>query len=110
MLKMAMSSAALGLLRALVSRANAPRDRILLTNWRSVDWQSLTFTGERHQIELRIAGPDSAGVAARLIHGIGDHEFAIPGQIVADIAAVGDCVHSGDGSALVRLEALTITE
>jgi hypothetical protein len=45
---MAMSAAALGLLRELIERAQVPRDRFLLSEWQSTDWQSLTFQGERH--------------------------------------------------------------
>ena len=54
--RIAMSTAASGLLRALIGRARVDRDRILLIEIVSVDWQSLTFTGERHRIELRISG------------------------------------------------------
>ena len=54
MMKLALSPAAAGLLRALVARAGINRDRILLTDFRSIDWQSLTFVGERHEMELRI--------------------------------------------------------
>ena len=110
MMKMAMSQAAMGLLRALIGRAGVPRDRILLTEWRSVDWQSLTFVGERHNIVLRITGPNSDAVAQRLTAGIGDADFAIPGQIVGDIAVVGEPEPAGDGSTEVTLEALTIAE
>jgi len=58
----AMSAAAAGLLRALLARAAVERDRILLTELRSTDWQSLTFIGERHRIQLRVSGP--AGLTA----------------------------------------------
>lgn len=49
-------------------------------------WASITFEGARHTIELRFAG--LAGIAAgeNLIAALPDHEFAIPGQIVADVA------------------------
>src|SRR5437867_2135756 len=40
MMKLALSPAAAGLLRALVARAGIDRDRILLTDFRSIDWQS----------------------------------------------------------------------
>lgn len=66
MMKMALSPGAFGLLRALAMKAEVPRDRILLSAWRSVDWQSLTFVGERHHISLRICGPDSAQAVSRL--------------------------------------------
>jgi hypothetical protein len=110
MMKLAMSQAAMGLLRALVGRAGAPRDRILLTEWRSVDWQSLTFVGERHNISLRITAPHSDAIAQRLASGLEDADFVIPGQIVADIAVVGEPKLCDDGSTEVSLEALTIAE
>lgn len=110
MLRIPMSPAASGLLRALIGRAGVPRDRILLTNLRSVDWQSLTFTGERHQISLRIAGPHSDAIATRLTHGLEDAEFVIPGQIVADIAIIEGPELQRDGSTELSIEALTISE
>lgn len=55
--RLMMSCAAAGLLRALIGRAGVERDRCLLTEYRSVDWQSLTFVGERHQFRFRLAGP-----------------------------------------------------
>jgi hypothetical protein len=60
--RMAMSQAASALLRVLIARSGAPRDRILLTDVQSVDWRSLTFTGERHSIELRVSAPHSEAV------------------------------------------------
>jgi len=56
MMKLGMSPAAAGLLRALLMRAGVERNRILLSDFRSTDWRSLTFTGERHRIDLRIPG------------------------------------------------------
>ena len=104
MMKMALSPAAFGLLRAFTARADIPRDRILLRNWRSVDWQSLTFVGERHHISLRVSGPDSAAAVARLTAGLDDAEFAIPGHIVADITVVGGPDRASDGSTTLTLK------
>lgn len=81
-----MSSAAAALLRTMLARANVQRDRILLTDYRSVDWQSLTFVGERHEFRFRVPGPDAAEVVAALTAGLEATEFVLPGQIVADIA------------------------
>jgi hypothetical protein len=108
--RLAMSSAATGLLRALIARAGVPRDRILLTDVRSTDWQSLTFAGERHELELRVTGPNSWEIIERMSAGIEDAEFNIPGQIVADIALAGKPVRSDDGSTSVKFEALTVTD
>ena len=85
MMRLAMSPAAAGLLRSLLRRAGVERDRILLTEFRSTDWQSLTFIGEQHKIRLRIPGPDSAEIAARLVNAIEEADWGIPGHVVADM-------------------------
>ena len=110
MLRIPMSPAASGLLRNVIAKAGAPHDRILLSAVRSVDWQSLTFIGERHEIELRISPPASAAVAERLCAGLAEADFDVPGHIVADIAVRGRPRHSEDGAALLTIEALTIEE
>ena len=110
MMKLAMSAAAAGLLRALLARAGVDRNRILLSNFRSTDWNSLTFTGERHQIALRIPGPGAAAVAALLVEGLADADFSIPGQIVADIALVRPPIDQPDGAITLDIEALTVAE
>lgn len=110
MMKLALSPAAAGLLRALLSRAGVERDRILLTQFQSTDWNSLTFSGERHRIDLRIPGPGANAVAGRLVGELDEAEFAIPGQIVADIALAAPPRYGDDGSIGVTIEALTVTE
>jgi len=110
MIKMAMSQAAGCLVRALIGRAGAERNRILLTDVHSVDWQSLTFTGERHQIALKITGRDSSQVVDRMCAGLEDAEFSIPGLIVADITRIGNSPRAPDGSTEVMIEALTVSE
>jgi len=62
--RIAMSTAASGLLRCIIGRATVFRDRILLTEILSIDWQSLIFLCERHQYDLRIPGPDSSSMSA----------------------------------------------
>lgn len=110
MMKLAMSPAAAGLMRALLSRAGVDRNRILLSDFRSIDWRSLTFAGERHRIELRIPEPGAAAVAQSLTRDLGEAEFTIPGQIVADIAVDGAMIEHPDGAVSLTIEALTIAE
>jgi hypothetical protein len=110
MMRLAMSPAAAGLLRSLLRRGGVDRDRILLTEYRSTDWQSLTFIGEQHKIRLRIPAPDAPEIVARLVNGLGDCEFSIPGHVVADIAVEGDPEKQPDGSVVLTLEALTVEE
>jgi hypothetical protein len=76
----------------------------------SIDWQSLTFTGERHQLQLRIPGRDSRSIVERLCEGLEDAEFSIPGVIVADIGVAGAPRHAPDGSTTLTIEALTVAE
>lgn len=110
MLKMAMTRAASGLLRALLARIGDQSDRILLSEIQSVDWQSLTFTGETHLMRLRVPGPNADLIVSRFTNGLGDAEFAIPGQLVADIAVAGAPVRTLDGSVTLAIEALTIAD
>jgi hypothetical protein len=110
MMKLALSPAAAGLLRALLARGGVNRDRILLSDFRSTDWQSLTFVGERHLMELRVPGPDAASLTDRLTQDLEDAEFAIPGQIVADIGLERAPLHHPDGSISLFIEALTVAE
>jgi len=110
MMRMAMSPAAAALLRSILRRAGLDRDRILLTDFSSTDWQSLTFTGEHHKIRLRIPSPGAGDIARHLVDGLGGHEFSIPGAIVADVALAGEVEPQADGSVTLAIEALTVEE
>jgi phosphoribosylamine-glycine ligase len=108
MMKLAISPAASALLRALLARAGVSRDRILLTEWRSTDWQSLTLMGERHDVRMRIPGPEALGVVEGLVDGLEEAEFSIAGHLVADIICKRPSRALADGSMEVAIEALTI--
>lgn len=54
-------------------------------------WASATFTGCRHSITLDFAGAGEVAAAEQLIADLPDHEFAIPGQIVADATVTAVC-------------------
>jgi hypothetical protein len=110
MMKLALSPAAAGLLRSLLARAGVDRERFLLTEIRSVDLQSLTIMGVRHEMDLRVPGPDASAPVDRLTAGLAEAAFVIPGQIVADIALKRPPLRNSDGSISLRIEALTIVE
>ena len=108
--RLPMSSAGAALLRALLVRARVDRDRILLTEYRSTDWQSLTFVGERHEMRFRVAGPGSEEIYRAMTGDLTDAEFAMPGQVLADVAVFGAPARQTDGSISFAIEALTIAE
>jgi hypothetical protein len=66
--------------------------------------------GERHDVRLRIPGPDALMIADRLTQGLQEAEFAIAGHIVADIVCKGKPRSLGDGSIEIAIEALTVEE
>lgn len=105
-----MSSAATGLLRALLRKAGVPGDRILLTSWISTDWQSLTFSGERHQACFSVTGADALGTAQRWTDGIEDAEFTLTRGFVGDLVLSAPLAQAEDGSVAVELEALTLDD
>ena len=47
-------------------------------------WASVTFAGARHRITLAFTGEDALAGGETLIAELSEHEFAIPGQLVAD--------------------------
>lgn len=109
MKRLLLSAAAAQLLRSLVTPTGIGRDRIVIGRFHSVDWQSLTFIGECHEISLRLRGPDPETALATLRNGLADAEWQLEGHVVADILIVRETA-AEDGSILVELEALTLSD
>lgn len=55
-------------------------------------WASITFAGSRHTLSLIFAGEEAVEAGERFIAALPDHEFAIPGHLVAD-ATVTEADH-----------------
>ena len=55
-------------------------------------WSSITFSGTRHEVVLRFEGAEAVVHGEDLIECLPEHEFAIPGQLVAD-ATVNEVDH-----------------
>lgn len=108
--RLPMSRPAASLLRALLARAGDQRNRVFLIDVRSVDWQSLTFSGERHEMRFRIVGPEAGELVERLTGDICDATLESPGHVIADIALWSTPVHHDDGSITIDIEALTIVD
>ena len=51
-------------------------------------WASATFNGTRHCFTLCFAGAEAVARGEQLIAALPEHEFALPGQLVADAAVV----------------------
>lgn len=51
-------------------------------------WASVTFAGTRHTLVLAFAGAEAVAAGEDLIAVLPEHEFAIPGQLVADATVV----------------------
>jgi len=49
-------------------------------------WASITFAGARHRLELVFDGPEAVQAGELFLAFLPEHEFAIPGQLVADAA------------------------
>ena len=50
------------------------------------NWASITFAGARHRIEVEFEGAEAVATGELFIAFLPEHEFAIPGQLVADAA------------------------
>jgi len=51
-------------------------------------WASVTFAGARHRVELAFEGAEAVEAGECFIAFLPEHEFAIPGQLVADAAVI----------------------
>ena len=51
-------------------------------------WASITFAGTRHLLALVFAGADAVDAGEHFVAELPDHEFAIPGQLVADATII----------------------
>jgi hypothetical protein len=47
-------------------------------------WASITFSGTRHAVALEFCGAEAVAGGEELIERLPDHEFTLPGQLVAD--------------------------
>lgn len=69
-------------------------------------WASITFSGARHRLVLRIAGAGAAAAADAFLDGLEGREFALRGHILADIVVVREVREPG--GVRLTLEALTV--
>jgi hypothetical protein len=96
------------LLRAIADRF--PGLEFAVEEIRSRSWASVTFTGARHELTVRVDGTGAGTAADTFLAGLEAAEFALRGHILADIALITDARHDGGGSVLLQLQALTVKD
>ena len=52
-------------------------------------WASVTFAGSRHSIALAFAGARAVAAGEAFVAALPDHEFTLPGQLVAEATVAG---------------------
>ncbi len=59
-----------------------------ITDHREKNWASITFAGTRHRMELVFEGTEAIERAERFIADVAEHQFDIPGHLVADASVI----------------------
>ena len=62
--------------------------RATILSHREKSWASITFAGTRHTLELEFVSAEAVAAGERFIVFLPEHEFGLPGQLVADAAVV----------------------
>ena len=74
----------------------------------SRSWASVTFSGERHALRLRLSGEGAAAAADAFAGGLADREFDLDGHVIADIAVVSDERDARGTTVRLGMEVLTV--
>ncbi len=64
-------------------------------------WSSATFSGARHSFRLAFEGCEAVAQGEALIAALPDHEFTVPGRLVADATVTGVEHDVADGPTLI---------
>ena len=72
-------------------------------------WASITFSGKRHVLTLLFTGEDIAK-GEELIERLPEHEFSVPGQLVADASVVRVTNNLKDRTLEIDCELLLLAE
>ncbi len=73
------------ILRAVSAIAAPLGARLVIEELRARDWASLTLTGMRHELDVRLDGAGAAAALAALSARLPTEAIAISGQILAEI-------------------------
>jgi len=102
-----MSPAARELRRAVVKGFAGFPGTVTVEALASRSWASITFTGARSRLTLRLEGKGASAAADAYCHGLEEREFDLRGHIVVDIA-VKERRDESDARVRLTLEALTV--
>ena len=100
-------SVSVPLRRALVALADGHGELVTHTE-RS--WASVTFTGARHTLRYRYSGEAAVAAAERMIDALPEHEFTLPGVLVADAQVTSVEIAIVDRVATVDMELLLLED
>ncbi|RIV91484.1 hypothetical protein D2V17_02815 [Aurantiacibacter xanthus] len=96
--------------KLLAALADLACSKARVTHHQEASWASITFAGTRHRVTLEFRGDEAIEAGECFIAFLPEHEFAIPGQLVAD-AAVVEVDHCLDPAVLtVTCELLLLEE
>jgi hypothetical protein len=74
-------------------------------------WASATFSGTRHAVRLAFAGAEAVAAGEAFIAALPEHEFTLPGQLVADAAVTQVChVHVPETALRMTVEILLLED
>ena len=96
------------ILRAVAAIAAPLGARVVIEELRARDWASLTLTGMRHELDVRLDGPGAAAAMAAVSQRLPGEAIAMAGQILAE-AVVEPGTADDDGMAMT-ICALVINE
>ena len=73
-------------------------------------WASITFSGARHSFDILFSGTEAILAGERLIDALPEHQFTIPGHLVADAAVTTAERDALAGTLLLTCELLLLEE
>jgi hypothetical protein len=100
-------------IEALVRIGDEDRQKptLIVEEIRATDWASLTFVGQRHELDLRLDGEGDAVAAAliRLVDALAERDIPIVGHFIAEIRIIpGEARDASPALAGYRCQPLSI--
>ena len=74
----------------------------------SRDWASITFSGARHRLKLRLEGDKAGAAADALLADLAEARFDLRGHMLVDLAVLLDERDESGARVRLVLEALTV--